>query len=764
MNSSMMAGGALLLASVLATRGFASPADEVNPFIGASTSTAKAGVLHGLGKTFPGATTPWGMVQVSPNTITGGDNGPGYSYEMPFIEGFAFTQMSGIGWFGDLGNFLTTPTTGKLQIVAGRHPEVARGYRSRYDKQTETAAAGYYAATLTDYGIRVECTAAPRSGFLRMTYPEHQQSRIQIDLARRTGGTSTAQYVKVVDEHAFAGWMRCTPDGGGWGNGDGKADYTVYFYAVLSKPLENFGVWRADIPADQSRKREAIESAAYDALVAEAEILPGAREVEGDHLGFFCEFATAADEQVLLKVGISLTSVEGARLNLESEIPHWDFDATRAAAKRLWDDELQKVAVAGGTADQRTVLYTALYHTLIDPRAIVDVDGRYPGGNGVIHKQADFTKRTIFSGWDVFRSQFPLQSIINPTVVTDTINSLIELAHDTGRNYLERWEMLNAYSGCMLGNPAVVVIADAYAKGLRDFDVEQAYALCRNSVDRFGNGDRGHAESISHTLEYAYCEWCVAQLARALGHEVDAKKYQQRAQSYRNVFDPGVGWFRPKRADGSWVDWPAEGRLKQNFGSVESNPFQQGWFVPHDLNGLASLLGGRAETLAVLEEFFDKTPDDFRWNNYYNHANEPVHHVPFLFNRLGKPWLTQKWTRTICANAYRNSVEGLVGNEDVGQMSAWYVLASCGIHPVTPGETRYEITSPLWEQATLRVGADRTFAVVAQNNSPDNLYIQSARLNGQPHDQCWIDYHAIMAGGTLELQMGPEPNEQWGTE
>ncbi|WP_231956382.1 GH92 family glycosyl hydrolase [Posidoniimonas polymericola] len=739
------------------------PADYVNPFIGASTSTAKAGVLHGLGKTFPGATTPFGMVQVNPNTITGGDNGPGYSYEMEHIEGFAFTQMSGIGWYGDLGNFLVTPTTGELQVVAGRHGEVARGYRSRYDKQSEVAEAGYYAATLTDYDVRVEATAAPRAGMLRLTYPEHQQSRVQIDLAHRTGGTSTHQSVRVVGDNAIEGAIRCTPDGGGWGNGDGHADYTVYYRAEFSKPLANFGVWKATIPAGQSRRREAIESAAYDKLIAAAEILDKPEAIEGDHLGFFTEFATDEGEQVLVKVGISYASVDGARANLAAEIPGWDFDQQRQAARGLWNDALSRVAIAGGSDDQRTIFYTALYHTMIDPRAIVDVDGGYPGGDGKRHTAHGFTKRTIFSGWDVFRSQFPLQSIINPSVVTDTINSLIELADDTGRDYLERWEMLNAYSGCMLGNPAVVVIADAYAKGLRDFDLERAYELCRDSVERDGNGQRGHAGGISHTLEFAYTEWCLSQLADALGHDADARLYAERAQSYRNLFDPRVGWFRPRGGNGDFQPWPAKGRLQQDYGSVESNPYQQGWFVPHDLDGLVGLLGGRAAALADLESFFDNTPSDFRWNDYYNHANEPVHHVPFLFNVLGKPWLTQRWTRTICDQAYHNSVEGLVGNEDVGQMSAWYVLASCGMHPITPGTTRYEVTSPAWGEARLRVGDDKFFTVTAHNQSPENLYIQSAKLDGKPLGRCWIDYPEIMSGATLELELGPEPNEAWGT-
>src|SRR5690606_33739727 len=274
-----------------------SPSSFVNPFIGASTSTGKAGVYHGLGKTFPGATTPYGLVQVSPNTITGGDNGSGYSYEHTTIEGFAFTQMSGVGWFGDLGNFLVMPTTGKLQTNSGKEENPDGGYRARYSKEQERASAGYYDVFLTDHNIRAEMTAAPHSGILRFTFPASNLSRIQIDLARRVGGTSVRQYVKVVDDHTIKGWMKCTPDGGGWGNGDGKANYTVFFYAQFSKPLERFGVWSADIPDNWSRKREDVESDRYQQRIAQAAVLDSVREMEGKHLGFFSEFATEDDEQ-----------------------------------------------------------------------------------------------------------------------------------------------------------------------------------------------------------------------------------------------------------------------------------------------------------------------------------------------------------------------------------------------------------------------------------------------------------------------------------
>ncbi|TKK67946.1 glycoside hydrolase family 92 protein [Ilyomonas limi] len=743
-------------------------ANYVNPFIGASTSAGKAGIYHGLGKTFPGATTPYGMVQVSPNTITGGDNGSGYSYEHTSIEGFAFTQMSGIGWYGDLGNFLVMPTTGALKTSSGKLNDAPRtGYRSRYDKNSEKASAGYYSVNLTDYNIKAEMTAAPHSGMLRFTFPQNDQSRVQIDLARRVGGTSTSQYVKVVDNHTIEGWMRCTPDGGGWGNGDGHADYTVYFYVQFSKPFVNTGVWSADIPATASRKLEAVESAYYQQWTANAQVLKNVKEKEGKHLGFYTEFGTKKGEQVLMKAGISFVSINGAKKNLEAEIKDWNFEQVHNHAVALWNSALNKIQIAGATPGQDTVFYTALYHTMIDPRVVTDVDGNYTGGDKKIHQATGFQKRTIFSGWDVFRSQFPLQTIINPALVNDMINSLVTLADESGNHYLERWELLNAYSGCMLGNPAVVVLADAYMKGIRDYDVNKAYQYAVNTNEKFGNGTLGYTTdvSIAKTLEYAFDDWCLSQMADALGKKEDAKKYEARSKDYKNIWDSTHHWFRPRKADGSWEPWPQEGRLADWYGTFETNPYQQGWFVPHDVDGMVQLMGGKEKVIADLESFFDKTPRSFSWNAYYNHANEPVHHVPFLFNRLGAPWLTQKWTRIICDSAYHNSVEGLVGNEDVGQMSAWYVLASVGLHPVCPGSTRYEITSPLFAASKLKVVKDKqqnTFTVIAKNNSPRNIYIQGATLNGKPYPYCYIDYNDIAAGGTLELTMGDQPNKSWG--
>ena len=733
-----------------------STVDFINPMIGASTSVEAGGIYHGLGKTFPGAATPFGLVQLSPDTITGGDNAPGYSYHHPTIEGFSFTHMSGTGWYGDLGNLMVMPTTGPLKTSSGPQDYPEEGYRSRYFHEDETASAGYYAVTLEDYGIRTELTAAPRAGIIRFTYPESQAARIQVDLARRIGGTSTQQYVKVLDNQTITGWMKCPPEGGGWGNGEGKADYTVYFYMQFSIPLENYGFWSADIPEGQVRKRDEVTSPEYQALVAKAEIIRDRREIKGKHLGFFTEFPTSAGRQVLLKSGISFTSLEGARLNLENDIPGWDFSLVHNQARKSWTRALSAIQVEGGSEDEHTIFNTALYHTMIDPRSISDINGQYPGADGRIHTSGSFTYRTIFSGWDVFRSQFPLQTLINPGMVNDEINSLIEMAELSGNEYFPRWEILNAYSGCMIGNPAVSVLADAYKKGIRNYDAEKALQYARNSVDKFGNGEKGWVPGrLSETLEYAYFDWCVAQLAESLGKEETAREYLKKSAAWRNVWDPEVQWMRARQDDGSWLPW--KGKLEHGQGCVESNPFQQGWFVPHDIPGLIAIMG-KDFFLAELERFFEKAPADFLWNDYYNHPNEPVHHVPFLFNLAGAPRLTQKWTRTICANAYGTGVEGLRGNEDIGQMSAWYILAAAGLHPVSPGDGIYQVTSPVFSRITINLDPEyhsgKTFTIIAENNSPENIYIKSMELNGKPLDRFWLSHEEIVSGGILELEMG----------
>ncbi len=724
------------LGSALAPTRGAELVDCINPMIGATTDRQ-----HGEGKTFPGAATPFGMVQLSPDTITGGDNGPGYTYENTTIEGFSFTHMSGVGWYGDLGNFMVMPTSGPLKTASGREGHPGEGYRSRFRHETEMAKAGYYAVTLDDSGVRAELTAAPRAGILRFTFPRNDLSRIQIDLARRIGGTSTEQEVWIVSDHAIEGWMKCPRAGGGWGNGKGKADYTVYFHAEFSRPFTQTGVWSADIPDGWIRTRDEVQADRYQARVAAASVTRNVQEKQGKHLGFFTEFATTAGQQVLMKSGISFVSVAGARANLEHDIPDWDFERVRSAARTLWKAALDRVEVAGISDTQKEVFSTALYHALLDPRAIADTDGTYFGADRQDHASGGFTVRTVFSGWDVFRSEMPLLTLIRPDIVTDEINSLMEVTRLSGQGFLPRWEFMGVESGIMIGDPAISVIAEAYGKGIRGFDVQEAYRMSRESAigpksnrkDLAFYGEHGWVpDSISWTLEDAYYDYCMSRFAHALGKTADEALFAQRAENYRQIYDPSVGSMRARRADGSWLAWSGLTGAKQ--GCVESNPFQQGWFVPQDVPGLVSLMG-EAYFFSHLSELMEKTPPDFLWNDYYNHSDEPVHHVAYLFAAAGRPWLTQKWVRTILDHAYGPGVTGLCGNDDVGQMSAWYVLSAIGFHPVSPVDGIYVIGSPLFGRVTLHLGLGegaRTFTVVAHRQSAQNCYIQSATLNGRP--------------------------------
>jgi predicted alpha-1,2-mannosidase len=617
---------------------------------------------------------------------------------------------------------------------------------------------------------------------LQFTYPPAETARIQLNLARRIGGTSTRQYVRVVGERAIEGWMRCPLAGGGWGNGDGKVSYTVYFHMEFSRPLGHFGVWKIDIPDDAFPVRQGLvtsyfQTEQYRELVRRGQVMNGCKEQEGNHIGFFAEFpSSAGGEKVMVKSGISFVSMDGARKNLSRDIPGWDFVELRQRGRALWDDALRSIEIEGASDDEWKIFYTAMYHAMIDPRIIADVDGNYTGADNKIHTADGYTPRTIFSGWDVFRGEFPLMTLLNATMINDEINSLLTLAATSRKGYLERWEIMNSYSGCMDGDPAISVILDAYAKGIRDFDVEKAYAACRQtaagangSTNRPDNDfytQHGYVpDQVSWTLDNAYFDWCVGKLAASLGKKEDAQLFSARAANYRNIYDPSVGSMRAKNAAGEWIPWLGKTAFGQ--GCTESNPLQQTWFVPHDVAGLIELMGGAEEFSRQLEAFFEKTPSSFGWNDYYNHANEPVHHVPYLFVYAGKPWLTQKWVRRILTNAYRNDVNGICGNDDVGQMSAWYVLGAMGFYPVCPGDGIYILGSPLFSRVTLHLDErwykGASFTITAENQMPDHPYVQSATLNGKPLSRAWIRHSEIAAGGILEFVMGAVPNKQWAT-
>ncbi len=749
---------------------------HVDPMIGAVAKSKY------YGRTTPAATVPYGLVKLGPDTFTGGDVASGYSFEHETLEGFGFVHMSGVGWRGDFGNLLTTPANGIFHPVRGRVEDPDNGYRSRISHDKEQAAPGYYAITLDDYEIRAEMTSTQRVGLLRFTFPHDDSNRIQIDLARRVGGTSLRQFVRVLDDRRIEGWMEYAPEGGGWGNGlTNMVFYNVYFSAEFSQPFASHGVWSAEIPEGQTRKVQDIESDGYQELIREGRDLGAVSETEGDHLVFFAEFpGLQAGEEVMFKAGISFVDLDGARNNLQTELDHWDFDRVRSDAEAAWEKQLDLVRIEGASEEQKEIFYTAMYHAQSDPRDFTDVDGRFYLKETGVNEARDFKYRTIFSGWDAFRSHIPLLTLMDPGLVNELVNSLIAKAEDGGLGF-PKWEIAGSYSNCMLGDPALPVILDAWSKGIRGYDLEKAYQIgkqtslgpdtIRNGWESFNQSGyvacdpvperwEGYYKCVSATLENAYADWSLSQLAKELGDTEGEKLFLDRSGNYQNLYDPEVGFFRGKYLDGEWIPW--EGELVFGQGNIESNPLQQMWFVPHDIPGLKALIG-EDRFLEELENLFKRTPPDFPFNDYYNHANEPVHHVAYLFNQTEKPWLTQKWVRKILKNAYGTGPYGIMGNEDVGQMSAWYILSSLGFHPVSQGDGRYWLGSPQFDKAVLSLDEEfysgRTFTVIAQNNSDKNVYVQNVMLNGKAIERPYILHSEIVAGGELVFEMGPEPNK-----
>ena len=732
---------------------------------------------HGNFRCTPCAVTPFGMTQVGPVTRHHGDTPPGYDAHDTTITGFPFMRTSGSGWSAEFGNLLTMPTNGPLVTAFGLDDGSVRGFSSRFRKETEEASPGYYSVRLEDYGIRTECTASPHGGVLRFTYPRADTSRFLCDLAFRITGSSDWQEIEVLDANHFQGHMHYTPKTGGWGNGQAGIRYDLYFYAEVDKPLDQYGFWDAAVPPDAARLDEDVNSAAYMNLLSQARIIRGKSAWKGTCTGFFSEFPTSEGERVQLKAAFSFVDPRGARNNFEAELAGRDFDDIHREARRRWAGHLGKIRIRGGSPKERTLFYTSLYHSMADPRTYSDVDGRFPGGDGRIHTSTGYTRRTLFSGWDVFRSLTPLHGFIMPDLVQDLINSQIALAEESGTGCFNRWELLNAYTGCMIGNPTISVIADAWHKGIRGFDLDKALQYSVRSSEVWGNdpvlGYSADGFGVSNTLEHAYFDWCIARLAEAAGDEATRARFEEKAHAWRKVFNPDLGWFQPRDAEGNWVPVPERGLFGSGtglyslmYGCCESNLMQQGWFVPHEFDAFTQAAGGPDVLVAKLDELFARTPFRLGWTEYYHHGNEPGHWVPFLYNKLGEPWKTQQWCRTILEKDYYCDAEGSTGNDDEGQMSAWYVLVAAGIHPSCPGDGRMEILSPLFDRISItldpRFYNGKTFTIRTHGASPANRYVQKARLNGKPLRQCYFDESVITDGGKLELWMGPEPGEDWG--
>lgn len=708
----------------------------VNPFIGTG----------GHGHTYPGAVRPHGLVQLSPDTrLAGWDACGGYYYDDPSLLGFSHTHLSGTG-IGDYGDFLFLPFTGELQTVAPNGDDRIARYGSRFSHEEETASPGYYRVALQDYGVEAELTATAHAGFHQYSYPESDSPGLLIDLG------SAIQERHVLDAHftilgdtAIEG-MRHTR---GW-----ALNRYAWFYARFSKPFT--------CRVDESGRRA------------------------------FLDFGqTQKGEKVQVKTGISFVDRQGAKKNLEKEIPGWDFEAIRKDAVQEWQAELSGIRVKSNDEESKTIFYTALYHALLEPTISSDTDGRYRTmENEIAQADTAYVNYTVFSLWDTFRALNPLLSLAYPDKEEAFIRSLIRKYEEGG--ILPMWELASNYTGTMLGYHAVSLIVDAYVKGLRNFDVDKAYEACvfSSSYDtvhvspvinrRILHNDLMSAgkqykntlgyipsekvnQSVAKGLEYAYNDWLIAQFAKALGKTDDYAYYEQLGRNYTHYFDPSTGFMRGKLADGSWRE-PFIPNASDHGRSdyCEGNAWQWTWFVPHDVNGLVDLMGGRESFIAKLDSLFTANSELVGDNvsadisgliGQYAHGNEPSHQTVHLYNLVGQPWKTQALTDSILYTLYFNNPDGLSGNEDCGQMSAWYILNAMGFYSYCPGIPAYSIGRPIFDEVSIRLKNGKEFVVRTLNNSRTNKYVKSIRLNGAELDTPFFTHSDLAAGGLLEIHM-----------
>jgi len=706
------------------------PIAHVDPFIGTG----------GHGHTFPGATVPFGMVQLSPDTrLEGWDGCSGYHDSDARVFGFSHTHLSGTG-VSDYGDILLLPATGPIVWASGWGKPDDQGYGSRFRKATERASPGYYAVTLDDYGVGVELTATGRTGMHRYTFPASDSAFVLLDLRHRDEVIES--HLHVVSDREIEGLRRSR----GWAR-----DQRVYFVARFSRP--------------------------FSALIAVGDsAAPGLADASGTHLKAALRFTTRAGERVLVKVGISAVSMDGARRNLEAENKRWNFDDVRRKAEDAWRTALSRIVVEGGSREQTTTFYTALYHTLLQPNLYTDVDGRYRGRDGEIHQAGGWTHYSVFSLWDTFRAAHPLYTLLEPARTADFIRTFLAQFREGG--LLPVWELAGNETMTMIGYHAASVIADAWAKGIREFPAAAALEAMKASAARdhlgleayraFGYipGER-ESESVSKTLEYAYDDWCIARMAESLGRTDERDVFMRRAQGWRHLLDPATGLMRPR----------LNGRFKTpfdptevDFHFTEANAWQYSFFVPHDIEGHIAALGGPEAYAAKLDSLFGAVPrtsgreqaDITGLVGQYAHGNEPSHHIAYLYAFAGQPWKTQARVRHLLDSMYTAHRDGLIGNEDCGQMSAWYVLSALGLYPVTPGQDEYVIGTPLFPRATVRLPNGRSFEVVADLAAAHRPYIQSATLNGRPFERCVLRHWEITAGGRLDVRMGAEPNRAWG--
>jgi predicted alpha-1,2-mannosidase len=729
---------AVALLTLATSASFAKSAlESVNPFIG----TAEHGHVY------PGATVPFGMVQLSPDTRdTTWDGCSGYHHSDSSILGFSHNHLTGTGC-ADLGNVLLIPTVGPLRLSPGSQP--GEGYRARFSHDQETARPGFYQVYLTDYKVNVELTATARAGLHRYTFPKTTEGHVVVDLQHGIDNKVTDAQLTIENARTASGYRRSA----GWGG-----DKIYYFVMEFSRPFDSAGV--AQIDKDQPEK-----------------------QTRGTTTKGHFDFKTRAGEQILVRVGLSTVSVENARKNLHAEIPGWDFDAVAKAARRQWEQALNAFEIETPDRNLKQTFYTAVYHTLLAPTLLSDVDGQFRGPDGQVHQAKGYEYYTELSLWDTFRAEHPLLTLIQPARVNDFVSTMLDHAKIFDEHTLPVWTEGGKENWCMIGNHAIPVITDAYLKGFRQWDATEALnamiaSTDKNRADQESYRDRGFipmrhdAQSVSKVLEYAYDDSCIARLAHALGKHEVAEKYARRSQSWTNVFDASTGFMRGRTEDGNWVT-PFDPKRIGFDDYTEANAWQYNFFVPHNLQSLITKLGGDEKFVARLDEMFDtqeKIPNQLSdvtgLIGMYAHGNEPCHHVAYLYNYAGQPWKTQTRTRQIATTLYNNTTGGICGNDDCGQTSAWFVFSALGFYPVDPASGAYVLGSPLVDKLTVHLdpkfAQGHSFTVRAKNNSAQNPYIQSATLNGKPFTRSWISHDEIVAGGTLVLNMGPKPNQSFG--
>ena len=724
----------------------------VNPFIGTDAH----------GHCFPGAILPFGGIQLSPdNPRNGWDWTSGYHYSDSTINGFSHTHLSGTGC-GDYGDVLLMPTVGEQQYEQEPLDSQCKAYASGFSHENETAVPGYYSVFLDRYGVKAELTATKRAAIHRYTFPESEKAGFILDFDYSLQRQKNEEMqIGVISDTEIRGRKKTVY----W-----AFDQYINFYAEFSKPFT------------------------YE-LVTDSVMIPGT-DNKIPQSKVLLHFATSEGEKVLVKVGISGVDMAGARRNVEVELPDWDFDMVRKEASSDWQRYLSKIDISTKDEDQKKIFYTALYHTAVAPNLFADVDGRYLGMDLRIHQtSADRPVYTVFSLWDTFRALHPLMTIIDPGLNNQFIRSLIR-KHEEG-GIFPMWDLASNYTGTMIGYHAVPVIVDAYMKGQRDFDVETAYQACLRTAQydtagihcpplvlphlmpksKYYKNTLGYIpcdfenESVAKALEYAYNDWCISQFANEMNDTLNHVRYGLLGKAYEKYFDKSTRFMRGVDSKGKWrTPFNPRSSNHRNDDYCEGTAWQWTWFVPHDIEGLVALMGGKEAFSEKLDSLFtvssklegeSVSSDISGLIGQYAHGNEPSHHILHMYNYIDQPWKTQALVDSVLHSQYFNAPAGISGNEDCGQMSAWYILNSMGFYQVCPGKPVYSIGRPLFDETTINLSDGKTFTIRTNNNSSENKYIQAARLNGNPLTEPFFTHEDIVAGGILEFDMGSTPSK-WG--